>query len=73
MNVDKLSSFCISIDTSRAKTKDETSILRHSTCVGKEDLLREIIRRSGYYPAYTIRWDPMLNYPGPMVGGVGST
>ena len=23
--------------------------------------------------AYTIRWDPIVNYPGSMVGGVGST
>ena len=23
--------------------------------------------------AYTIRWDPILNYSGSMVGGVGST
>ena len=23
--------------------------------------------------AYTIRWDPIFNYPGSMVGGVGST
>ena len=47
-------------------TLREQNVLKTGAYLLAENYAREAT-------AHTIRWDPILNYPGSMVGGVGST